>query len=480
MTCGGCFDFLGRARSRTPAVKLPVSPGKVPVFVMLQLDWLSDDGQSLRYRDRLRSQLVAVKSAGVRGVMADVWWGVCEPEPGSYSFGAARELCEVLRSLGLQLQAVMSFHQCGGNVGDTVSYPLPAWALKPAEDHGLLYKGKSGVVSADCLSLSADSARVFPGAGGQLRTALQCYQDYMLAFIQAMGGHTGSTIRELQVGMGPCGELRYPSYLMAHGWNWPGVGIVMSYDRGMLRMLQADTGMAEPPEGLPEDQNAMPDDSPIFKAAGPGDSPASTGFRAGQGRAFLEWYSSVLVEHGRAMLSQAHEAIGRSGVACSGEALCVSVKVSGLHWHVTHPSRATEACAGYNCCTDHSADAYSEIAKMLAESMQLMKRPVLFNFTCMEMTNDSSGGVPHALSAPEDLIAQVRRACIANHVPLAGENALEFDVANSDWAFEQIRKQIRSFSPGKDAMHGITLLRLGEQFVRKEALQELARFVTRI
>lgn len=48
----------------------------------------------------------------------------------------------------------------------------------------------------------------------------------MAAFLKAMGSHVGSTICELQarelkrrsvspqVGMGPCGELRYPSYMM--------------------------------------------------------------------------------------------------------------------------------------------------------------------------------------------------------------------------------------------------------------------------
>ena len=30
-----------------------------------------------------------------------------------------------------------------------------------------------------------------------------------------------------------------------------------------------------------------------------------------------------------------------------------------------------------------------------------------------------------------------------------GENALEFDLATGDWAFRQIGKQIRSFSPGE-------------------------------
>lgn len=466
--------------SEKPYITLPVEPGKVPVFAMLQLDWLSDDGKSLRFKEQLQSQLEGVKSAGLKGVMADVWWGVCEPSPGKYEFGGVLELCDLLKSVGLQLQAVMSFHQCGGNVGDTVSFPLPAWALEAGTKNDLLYKSKSGVVSTDSLSLSADKVEVFPTSSGGKRSALQCYQDYMTAFLKAMGTHVGTTICELQVGMGPCGELRYPSYLMSNGWNWPGVGIVMSYDAGMLKMLKTATKMAEPPEGLPEDQNAMPDDVPLFKAAAPGADCSSTGFRTGEGKTFLEWYSNVLVSHGKDVLAQAGKALKQAGVTASGEDLCLSVKVSGLHWHVCHASRATEACAGYNCCTSSSADAYGAIAEMLAEAAKTLNRPVLFNFTCMEMTNDSNGGVPKSLSAPEDLIGQVRKACISNHVPLAGENALEFDVANSDWAFNQIAKQIRSFSPGIDAMHGFTLLRLGEGFVSPEALQELARFTTRI
>eukprot|EP00933_Yihiella_yeosuensis_P066699 TRINITY_DN710_c3_g1_i1.p1 TRINITY_DN710_c3_g1~~TRINITY_DN710_c3_g1_i1.p1 ORF type:complete len:480 (+),score=93.07 TRINITY_DN710_c3_g1_i1:52-1491(+) len=476
-----CFEGLlgSRKRAREDEIKLPVSPGKVPVFVMLQLDWISDDGQSLRYKDDLLRQVKGLKSAGIKGVMADVWWGVCEPKPNSYRFGAALELCNMLKEVGMQLQAVMSFHQCGGNVGDTVSFPIPAWALEAAKTYDLLYKSRTGTVSLDCLSLSADQMQIFPSAGPEgKRTALHCYRDYVAAFAQAVGGHMGSTICELQVGMGPCGELRYPSYLMSAGWNFPGVGIVMAHDAGMLRMLQAETNLREPPTGLPTDQNAGPEATPLFQMAKPGEA-STSGFRSAPGKTFLEWYSRVLINHGRMVLEAAIVGLSMAKCAPSLEALTMSVKVSGLHWHVCHPSRATEACAGYNCCSSESANAYAEIAKMLATTARMAGRPVLFNFTCMEMSNNSNGGMPHALSAPEDLIAQVRRACIDYSVPLAGENALEFDPSNSQWAFDQIEKQIRNFAPGYDRMHGITLLRLGETFVKPESLQMLARFVTR-
>merc|ERR1719210_845220 len=121
---------------------------------MMPRDWMNDEATALRNESALRDQFAKLKQAGLRGVMADVWWGLCEPEAGKYHFGAAVALCKALQDAGLHLQAVMSFHQCGGNVGDAVTIPLPDWAMKPAREKGLLYRTRTGVASADCLSLS--------------------------------------------------------------------------------------------------------------------------------------------------------------------------------------------------------------------------------------------------------------------------------------------------------------------------------------
>lgn len=450
-------------------------PGRVPIFVMLQLDWMADDGMSLRDEASLRLQLSKLKKAGVRGVMADVWWGLCEPQPRQYRFGAVKGLCGLLRSVGLELQAVMSFHQCGGNVGDAVTVPLPSWALGPARDGGFLYQSKQGVVSEDCLSLSADQEAIFDDGAGKKRTALRCYRDFIVAFASACGDHLGSTVGELQVGLGPCGELRYPSYMLSKGWEYPGVGLVMAYDKGMVKMLQKATKMKQPPLGLPEDQNAGPDACEFFKAA-PKHAPlgqATEAFATGEGKAFLEWYTKVLLDHGAAVLREAVTALQQVDPV-DPQKLCLSAKVSGIHWYCLHPSRAAEACAGYNNAC--GADAYFDIAQMLSSVATQAGRPVLFNFTCLEM-NNWNVGMPHTFSAPEDLIAQVRRACVAHNVPLSGENALEFNLADGAWAFDQMKKQLRGWSSGRDAMHGLTILRLKEEFVSEASLRALREFV---
>jgi hypothetical protein len=43
---------------------------------------------------------------------------------------------------GLTYQVIMSFHECGGNVGDECYYPIPAWASDVAKSNDLLYKDK--------------------------------------------------------------------------------------------------------------------------------------------------------------------------------------------------------------------------------------------------------------------------------------------------------------------------------------------------
>ena len=32
------------------------------------------------------------------------------------------------------------------------------------------------------------------------------------------------SITEIEIGLGACGELRYPSYPAKHGWEYPGIG----------------------------------------------------------------------------------------------------------------------------------------------------------------------------------------------------------------------------------------------------------------
>lgn len=53
----------------------------------------------------------------------------------------------------------------------------------------------------------------------------QVYFDFMRSFrVEFDEFFEDRVISEIEVGLGPCGELRYPSYPVKHGWRYPGIG----------------------------------------------------------------------------------------------------------------------------------------------------------------------------------------------------------------------------------------------------------------
>ncbi|PRQ18490.1 putative beta-amylase [Rosa chinensis] len=83
-----------------------------------------------------------------------------------------------------------SFHQCGGNVGDSCSIPLPPWLLEEiSKNPDLVYTDKSGRRNSEYISLGCDSSPVFGG-----RTPIPVYTDYMQSFQDRFRDYLGDVI----------------------------------------------------------------------------------------------------------------------------------------------------------------------------------------------------------------------------------------------------------------------------------------------
>ena len=137
--------------------------------------------------------------------------------------------------------------------------PLPKWVVEEIErDPDLAYTDKQGRRNYEYLSLGCDTLPVLKG-----RSPVQVYADYMRSFRDTFTDYMGQTIvvwylnpcflcpfasyflvlhsnpsdgvwffQEIQVGMGPAGELRYPSYPESNGtWRFPGIGEFQCYDK---------------------------------------------------------------------------------------------------------------------------------------------------------------------------------------------------------------------------------------------------------
>lgn len=371
---------------------------------MLALDTIDPAKNRIADPVMLREQLTELKRAGCEGVMADVWWGIVERDgPGKYDWTGYQELVELVASLGLKLQAVMSFHQCGGNVGDHCFIPMPEWVLEVGmKNPDIYYTDMSMNRNREYLSLGVDNEPLFQG-----RSPLDVYEDFMTSFRMTFNPFIPNVIVEAQIGLGPAGEMRYPSYPLAF-WNFPGVGQFQCYDKYMRRELIRHAGTAGKPEyGLiwpPHhddvgNYNFSVDHTEFFKADGL--------WTTEQGEFFLEWYSAMLIAHGDAVLERAQEAF-------KGSNIMLAAKVAGIHWQSKTQSHGPELTAGYY--NTEERNGYLPIAQMFA------KRGAVFDFTCLEMHNSE---LPEwARSAPEGLVHQCQEAAKQAGCLFAGENAL--------------------------------------------------------
>ncbi|XP_043724485.1 beta-amylase 1, chloroplastic-like [Telopea speciosissima] len=436
----------------------------VPVYVMMPLDSVTMKN-GINRKKAMNASMQALKSAGVEGVMMDVWWGLVEREsPGSYNWGGYTELLEMAKKHGLKVQAVMSFHQCGGNVGDSVTIPLPKWVVEEInKDQDLAYTDQWGKRNYEYVSLGCDTLPVLKG-----RSPVRCYSDFMRSFRDNFKHLIGDTIVEIQVGMGPAGELRYPSYPELNGtWKFPGIGAFQCFDKYMVSSLKAAAEAAGKPEwgsSGPTDAghyNNWPEDTQFFRKEG-------GGWNSTYGEFFLSWYSEMLLNHGERILSSAQSIFEGTGVK-------ISVKVAGIHWHYGTRSHAPELTAGYY--NTRFRDGYIPIARMLA------RHGAVFNFTCIEMRDHEQP--QDAQCAPEKLVRQVALATREAQVPLAGENALpRYD----DYAHEQILHASSLNLGGEDGsrkgeeqeMCAFTYLRMNPQLFQEDNWRRFVGFVKKM
>uniref|UniRef100_A0A804UD68 Beta-amylase n=1 Tax=Zea mays TaxID=4577 RepID=A0A804UD68_MAIZE len=428
----------------------------VPVYVMLPLGVVNGNGEVVD-ADELVGQLRVLKASGVDGVMVDCWWGNVEAhKPQEYNWTGYRRLFQMIRELKLKLQVVMSFHECGGNVGDDISIPLPHWVIEIGRSNPDIYfTDRAGRRNTECLSWGVDKERVLQG-----RTAVEVYFDFMRSFrVEFDEYFEDGIISEIEIGLGACGELRYPSYPAKHGWKYPGIGEFQCYDRYLQKSLRkaaearGHTIWARGPDNAGH-YNSEPNLTGFFCDGGDYDSY--------YGRFFLSWYSQALVDHADRVLMLARLAFEGTNIA---------VKVSGVHWWYKTASHAAELTAGfYNPC---NRDGYAPIAAVLK------KYDAALNFTCVELrTMDQHEVYPEAFADPEGLVWQVLNAAWDAGIQVASENALPCYDRDG---FNKILENAKPLNdPDGRHLLGFTYLRLGKDLFERPNFFEFERFIKRM
>ncbi|KAG0491638.1 hypothetical protein HPP92_004691 [Vanilla planifolia] len=428
----------------------------VPVYVMLPLGIVNAKCE-LVDPEGLVKHLRILKSINIDGLKVDCWWGIVEAHaPLEYNWHGYKHLFQIVRELKLKLQVVMSFHECGGNIGDDVCIPLPYWVAEIGRSNpDIFFTDREGRRNSECLSWGIDKERVLRG-----RTALEAYFDFMRSFrIEFDEFFEDGIIHSIEVGLGPCGELRYPSYPIKHGWRYPGIGEFQCYDQYLLKSLRkaaearGHSFWARGPENA-GCYNSIPQETAFFCDGGDYDGH--------YGRFFLNWYTQLLVEHADHVLSLAKLVF---------EGASVVAKIPGIYWWYKTASHAAELAAGfYNPC---NRDGYASIASMLK------KHYATLNFSCAEVQNlGQHQGFPEALADPDGLFWQVLNAAWDVSVPMSNENA--FPIYNRD-SYNKILDYAKPFNdPDGRNLSSFAYLRLSPALMEGCNFIEFGRFVKRM
>lgn len=183
---------------------------------------------------------------------------------------------------------------------------------------------------------------------------------------------------------------------------------------------------------------------------------------------FLNWYSTLLVNHADKVLNAARRVLsekGRPRIArevldtSDGGSLFVfdpavrlSIKLAGVHWWFKSKSHAAENTAGYySTCY---RNGYVPIFDMLA------KHRASASFTCVEMRDCEHP--TEGRCSPEGLLNQVLATAAKARVPTSGENALQ---RYDHHAFDKIVESAFGQSLMSGRLERVTFLRMGDMML---------------
>ncbi|KAL5793100.1 hypothetical protein ACOSP7_001694 [Xanthoceras sorbifolium] len=372
----------------------------VPVYVMLGNGVINNFCQ-LADPEGVRQELSHMKSLHVDGIIVNCWWGIVEGwSPQKYAWSGYRELFNIIRDFNLKLQVVMAFHEYGANDSGDVLISLPQWVMEIGKgNQDIFFTDREGRRNTECLSWGVDKERVLSG-----RTGIEVYFDFMRSFRTEFDDFFAvGLISAVEIGLGPSGELRYPSFPDRMGWRYPGIGEFQCYDKYLQQNLRKAARLrghsfwARGPDNAGQ-YNSRPHETGFFCERGDYDSY--------YGRFFLHWYSQSLIDHADNVLSLASLAFEETKLV---------VKVPAVYWWYKTASHAAELTAGYYNPTNQ--DGYFPVFEVLK------KHSVAMKFVCSGLQVSNLEG-NEALADPEGLSWQIFNSAWDRGLTVAGENAL--------------------------------------------------------
>jgi len=416
----------------TQAAAPPGATARVPVTTAAVMAPLFVSEAELA---QFESLLDEAKSIGVTAVSVDVWWGLVETTGDQhFDWRYYDQVFHKIRGKGFKIIPILAFHQCGGGPGDDCDIPLPDWVWDRFTAVGLSandlkYESETGTVQDNAI----------PPWATEHPAVLAQFHEFLGAFERHFAPRVGDLI-EINISLGPTGELRYPAYNESDGWRYPDRGNFQAYsDFAQAHFRRWALAKYGDLSGVSQHWGIALGSPADIRVPG-GELPDHRGRRAQAfveahdyqdtpyGRDFIEWYHASLVGHGKRMLLAAHDAL--DGPL---QSIPLGMKIPGIHWQMqcTRHERIAEVTAGLIPASldpqAHQSDAfgYKRVMEMIAEVKRATQREVILHFTALEMDNDPNCEIANGgTSMAEALVLRISQAAKDHGITHRGENAL--------------------------------------------------------
>ncbi len=441
-----------------------------------------------------QQQIAAAKAIGVNAVSTDVWWGMVEGSGDQqFVWDDYKNIFQDIANAGLQIQAIMSFHQCGGNIGDDVNVPLPSWIWSVAGNGAKyipeqLYTNGNGtayplnptipshtvntLLSPEQEATFGDPEVVALWATNNSAVHKQ-YQEFISAFATFVNQNGfADDMQAINISCGPSGECRFPSYdtytVTSNGVSynigagWPSRGFLMCFSANAFAAFQ--NAMQQKYGTIDALNQAWSTSLSSFNDVTPptnGDAFFQYAVQTPRPQYaidFINWYNGCLIQHGQEMLTDALIALGSD--AGQLQTCTVENKIPGITWQMGSSSipRSAEICAGlipgsfqqdvynFGCgpavtvngqqtWNDASCGQdYSGLLKMVygmnTNSNNTTKHFVQLYFTCLEQPNMDYQA--QGYSWPATLVYCIGQEANQIGLTVKGENAL---APNNGWGY---------------------------------------------
>ncbi len=409
--------------------------------------------------DDFSRQLIIAKSIGIDAISIDVWWGTVERKADNhFDWAYYDKITSVIESAGLHWVPIMSFHRCGGYIGEACNALIPDWVWSNYEDMGIrredmLYRSENDDYNDEAVSLWQDDL------------VMNQYIEFMNEFEQHFADKAPN-IDEINISMGPSGELRYPAYNPRDPrCDYPTRGCFQAYSTAartdFKRFAERKYGKIDALNSawntkLSSFDDVSPPDDGTPNDGRSSEFVASNQYKNSQyGRDFIDWYHESLVDHGNRMIEAGIKAF--DGAFANIE---IGLKIAGIHWQMSANApqpRITEMAVGLipssiDVSVRSTGFGYKKIVDMVAKYKS--KRSLALHFTNLEGDDRDLIDGKNAYSQARTQVNYVATAALDAGIRIKGENAMSSSLS-SEHSWDNINQ-----STHENIFHGLTVLRV--------------------